>query len=378
MTRLFLFGTLIWGDLLARVAGRAVACVPATLPGWQVARAAAGDWPVLVAGGETEGLLTEPLGAEALARLDAYEAVFGYASESVEVAGPEGPVAARVYRGAEAGAGPWSLDAWRAAHGARTMLAAEEILRAVERDAPEAVGRRLAVIRGRAQGMLDARARIRTVTAGQETPADAVRVLEVRHPHDGFHRVEAWRIDHPRFDGGRSGPIAREISHVTDAATVLPWDPARDRVLVVEQLRIGALAKGDPRPWLLEPVAGLVDAGETAETTALRELEEEAGLVVGPGALHLVARYYPSPGGLAQVLTSYVAVCDLPDGSAGLHGLAAEHEDIRGHLVDFADLMAMVASGEAANAPLIMSAQWLALHRDRLERMAGAARDTKA
>ena len=140
----------------------------------------------------------------------------------------------------------------------------------------------------------------------------------------------------------------------------------RDRVLLVEQIRIGALAKGDPQPWMLEPVAGLIDAGETAETAAIRETAEEAGLNVDPQRFHFVGRYYPSPGGLAQILHSYVAVCDLPDDSDGLHGLDGEDEDIRVHVVPLDDLLAMVASGEAVNAPLIISAQWLALNRDTL------------
>lgn len=367
MSRYFLFGTLMWGDLLARVAGRAVSCAPATLDGWRVARAAGGDWPVLMPGGRAKGLLTEALDGEAAARLDWYEAAFGYAAGRMDVAGPDGPVAALVFRGDDGGgAGDWTLGPWIAANGARTLLAADEILRGRGRVAPAAMARRLAVVQGRAEAVVAARARRRAVTVGQETRADAVRVLDVAHPYDGFHRVEEWRIDHPRFDGTRSGPVERAISHVADAATVLPYDPVRDRVLLVEQIRIGALAKGDPLPWLLEPVAGLIDAGDDAEGTAVRELREEAGLEVAADALRLVGRYYPSPGGLAQVLTSFVALCDLPDGAAGLHGLDVEHEDIRGHLVGFDALMGMLATGEAANAPLILSAQWLALHRDGL------------
>ena len=249
---------------------------------------------------------------------------------------------------------------------AARVQAAAEILRSHGREAPEAVVARLGPIRARAQAVLDARAHRRPVTVGQEATADDVRIVERRPVFEGFHRLEVFRIDHPRYDGTRSGSVERTISEVADAATVLPYDPARDRVLLIEQVRIGPLAKGDPLPWMLEPVAGLVDGGETPASTALRELEEEAGLTVGAEALHLVARYYPSPGGLAQVLTSYVALCDLPDGAAGAGGLADEHEDIRGHLVTFDALTGMVSSGEAANAPLILSAQWLALHRGRL------------
>jgi nudix-type nucleoside diphosphatase (YffH/AdpP family) len=137
-------------------------------------------------------------------------------------------------------------------------------------------------------------------------------------------------------------------------------------VLVVQQIRMGPLAKGDPNPWLIEPVAGLIDAGESAESTALRELREEAGLGVQASALRRVGTYYPSPGAIAQVLTSYVALCDLPDGEGGLHGVDDEGEDIRTHVLSFDALMALIASGEAADAPLIVSAQWLALNRATL------------
>ncbi len=365
----------MWPDLLARVAGRAVRCTPAMLAGHSVERAAAGDWPVLVSrGAGAAGLLTDTLDDEAMARLDWYETAFGYAPERLDVTenaagGDAGPVAALAYRevGGPGGAGvPWDILTWTATHGMRTLLAADEVLRARGRVSPADIVTRRGVVQARAQGIVTARAYSRPVTVGDGMGAETVRVASVDYPYEGFHRVEEWRIDHPRFDGSRSGEITRAISHVTDAATVLPYDPVRDRVLVVEQIRAGALAKGDPRPWLIEPVAGLIDAGETPEGTALRELEEEAGLKITPEALHFVGRYYPSPGGLAQVLHSYVAVCDLPDEVAGLHGLAEEDEDIRGHLVPLADLMAMIPSGEAANAPLILSAQWIALNRARL------------
>jgi ADP-ribose pyrophosphatase len=81
-----------------------------------------------------------------------------------------------------------------------------------------------------------------------------------------------------------------------------------------------------------------------------------------------VAQYYPSPGICAEFLYSYVAVTDLPDGAAGVFGVEGEAEDIRGHLIRFDALMALVASGEAGNAPLILTAYWLAQNRDRLRK----------
>jgi len=138
----------------------------------------------------------------------------------------------------------------------------------------------------------------------------------------------------------------------------------RDRVLVIEQFRAGPLGRGDPAPWLLEPVAGRIDPGETPEETACRETVEEAGIRLR--TLHKVAEFYPTTGAVSEYLTAYVGIADLPDGAAGLHGLETEHEDIRGHLMPRAELMARIAGGRAPNGPLILTAFWLEVHAGRL------------
>lgn len=74
---------------------------------------------------------------------------------------------------------------------------------------------------------------------------------------------------------------------------VLTYDPVHDRVLLVEQFRAGPLARQEENPWRLEPIAGLIDRGETPEEAGLREAHEEAGLTLS--RLELVARSYPSP-----------------------------------------------------------------------------------
>jgi hypothetical protein len=91
---------------------------------------------------------------------------------------------------------------------------------------------------------------------------------------------------------------------------------------------------------------------------------EEAGLTLGD--LIEVAGYYPTTGAVTEFIYSYVALTDLPDGSAGVFGLDAEAEDIRGHLIDFDTLMTLVATGEVTNAPLILTALWLQRERPRL------------
>ncbi len=194
--------------------------------------------------------------------------------------------------------------------------------------------------------------------------SDNVRILQQTVPYQDFLSVQKTVLTHAKFGGGHSVPLTRLAVLSGDAVTVLPWDPVRQRVLLVEQFRAGPLARGDAQPWSLEAIAGRIDIGETPETAAKREAVEEAGLTLN--TLHKIAGYYPSPGILAEYITSFVAICDLPDGIAGIFGQADEAEDIRTHLVSLEDLMSMVQTGQVANAPLILSAFWLFQNRATL------------
>jgi len=150
----------------------------------------------------------------------------------------------------------------------------------------------------------------------------------------------------------------------TDATIVLPYDPVRDRVLLVEQFRVGPLARGDATQWQLEPIAGHIDAGETPRDAALREAQEEAGLTLHH--LEKVAEVYATPGTSTEFYYIFLGLTDLPDDIIGIGGLTSEGEDIRSHLMAFDDLMGFVDRFSAANTPLVLSALWLARHRERL------------
>ncbi len=194
-------------------------------------------------------------------------------------------------------------------------------------------------------------------------PGD-LNAVALRQPYARFFAMEEVDIGWRRFDRSMVPPVTRAAFVSGDAVTVLPYDPRRDRVLLIEQFRAGPHLRGDPQPWQLEAIAGRIDPGEMPETAARREAVEEAGLDLGE--LLFVAGYYPSPGAVTEYLHSYVALAELPDGVAGVFGLASEHEDIRGHLIGFDRLMDLITSGEVANAPLILTAYWLARERSRL------------
>lgn len=371
---LFLFGTLRHAPLLNNVAGVDLATEPARLPGHAILHAVSPDgaeqkFPVCLphAGSWAEGVLIRPDEA-ARARLDAYERVFGYDLGRIRVETAAGPLEAAVYQpesGRWSGGGTWSLDAWAKRTGALTTEVAGEVMALLAAGtAPRSIDARYPMLESLVASRARARANPAPATQRRVAAPDDTQIEAHRRPYTWFFATEESDLRFRRFDGGFSAPVTRAGFLMADAVTVLPYDPIRDTVMLVEQFRYGPHLRGDPNPWSLEPIAGRIDGMETPEAAARRETLEETGLRVG--ALDFVGRYYVSPGAVSEYLYSYVARIDMPPEAAGIGGLDDEHEDIRSHVVPFARLMALIDSGEVENAPLLISAQWLAMHRDRL------------
>lgn len=200
------------------------------------------------------------------------------------------------------------------------------------------------------------------------TATDA-ELLEREPLYRGFFRLERWHVRHRLFDGGWTGTFQREVFVRHEASVVLLFDPARDRLVMVEQFRAPALGRV-ANPWLLELVAGLIDKDESPAEVACREAVEEAGCTVQ--ALLPIARYLPSPGGSDEFVHLYLGVVDS-EGVGGIHGLDDEHEDIRVHLVPLAEVPALLASGQVNNAASLIALQWLLLNRVRLPELLAQA-----
>ena len=218
-------------------------------------------------------------------------------------------------------------------------------------------------MRARAQSALWAlRAPARGV--GLEMTRDLVQPRGRRHPYRGFFSVEEHDVSFQKFDGTHSPVVTRAAFVSSDATIVLPYDPVTDRVLLVEQFRAGSYVRGDRYPWCLEPIAGLIDAGETPEQAAIREAKEEAGLELHH--LELISQTYPSPGSSAEFFHVYLGLVDLPASTDLIAGLATEAEDIRSHIFTFPAFMDQIDSGSFCVGTTVLAGLWLARHRDRL------------
>lgn len=194
---------------------------------------------------------------------------------------------------------------------------------------------------------------------------DAIDVIEREVCFRGFYRLDRLRLRHRQFSGQMGPELSRELFVRHDAVCVLPYDPQRDEVVLIEQFRVGAMEKSQ-NPWMLELVAGLIDKAEEPEEVARREAVEEADLTLT--SLWPITAYYPSPGGSDEFVHLFVGRCTA-EGAGGVHGLAEEGEDIRVHVLSFADALAALREGRIINAAAIIALQWLALNRDEVRGM---------
>lgn len=139
----------------------------------------------------------------------------------------------------------------------------------------------------------------------------------------GFVRLR--RLTFETMVRGRPATVDREVHHHGHGCAVLAYDPAARTAVLVRQFRSGAHAAGRD-PFLLEAVAGLVEAGEDPAETVRREAIEEAGLALD--ALEKVATAFSSPGTVTEEVHLFLARYDRATPRQGGGGVAGEHEEI--------------------------------------------------
>lgn len=182
------------------------------------------------------------------------------------------------------------------------------------------------------------------------------KILEDRAAYSGFFKLRRVTVEYDRFDGSGSGPQVREVLVRSDASAALLYDPAADKVVMIEEYRAGAHLAG-VSPWLIDIVAGRIEAGQSPLETVRREIVEEAGLA--PGRILPIGSYLAAPHLSSERLHLFCATVDAAR-ARGIHGLAQEGEDIRPVVLDRAAAIALPAS-----RPLSL---WAALALDWLDR----------
>ena len=189
-----------------------------------------------------------------------------------------------------------------------------------------------------------------------------LEILEKTQSHDGFFKLNVYKLRHKLFEGGWSQVITRELFERGHAVGVLLHDPELDCILMVEQFRLGVAVAGQgDSPWPLEIVAGMLDKDKPAEEVARMEAQEEAHCEVGE--LEPIQGYYASSGGTSEHVQIFYGQIDASGLAGRIAGLDDESEDIKVHLIPVDQIRPLLKSGKINNAMAVIALQWFLLNK---------------
>ena len=191
-----------------------------------------------------------------------------------------------------------------------------------------------------------------------------VEIDSIRRVWQGRSALDLIEFRHRRFDGAMSARRSWEVWRRGPGVALLPYDPAADALVLIDQFRLPALAAGVD-PVMVEIPAGFREAGESIEASLLREASEETGLE--PDRLMRIGDFLLSPGGSDEIVTIFAGRVTAPAGGiAGLAGLASEHEDIQVRVWSARAAIAAVLGGKITNSVTAIALLWFALRHETL------------
>ena len=369
---IFVFGTLKSETLRTIVLGRELApkdICTASIKGFCVYWAKEGPFPVMVPkeGSEAHGLVLKNLSDVDVERLNYYELGFDYVLSPTYVETNVGPAEASAYfcnNSDMATKKSWSYDDWLSDHSEVQYIAAKEFLDFFDTKYGDTAQAMYNKIFKRAEVYANEAANLSKVIENGPENSINIQVENIQREYLGFFALNQISLKYSQFDGDISELKNRVILMGSEASLILPYDPVLDKVLLVEQFRIGPFCRGDRAPWVFEPVAGIIEVGETPDEAAKREVFEEAGLEVTQ--LVKMGSGYPNPGEATSYFYNYIAIVDLSEYSPGIYGAKNEGEDIRTHVVDFNTVLNWSVSNKLRVLPLNTMVLWLALNKLKL------------
>ncbi len=187
-----------------------------------------------------------------------------------------------------------------------------------------------------------------------------------RRAFDDFFKIDEFLVSHERIDGTMSAGQKRLVFERGDAVAVLLLNVDIKSVVLVEQFRVAVLVgrrrddQSTPEGWITETVAGVIDANETPEAAAIREVFEETGYQIHQP--QLISRFFSSPGGTSERVFLYFA--EVTDTDRIGKGGGIGDEDIKVVQLAIDELFDRLAHGSIEDSKLLIGAYWL---QDRLK-----------
>lgn len=188
-----------------------------------------------------------------------------------------------------------------------------------------------------------------------------VEIRKQRRVFDDVFKVDEIIVAHQRQDGTMSPDERRLVFERGDAAAVLLFNRDRNCVVLVDQFKVPTLIgrrRDDPATtdgWIVEPIAGMVEAHETPRAAAIRECMEETGYRIRDP--QPIGTFFSSAGGTSErIFLFYAEVGD--DDLAGTGG-GVDDEDIQRLDMPLDQLFRRLGEGSIDDSKLAIAAYWL-------------------
>ena len=186
---------------------------------------------------------------------------------------------------------------------------------------------------------------------------DRIRIHKVETLSHDWFLLQKTTFDYRRGDGTWQRQT-RETYDRGNGATILLYNRERRTVVLVRQFRFPTYGNGHDG-FLIEAAAGLLDRASPEERIKA-EVEEETGYRIG--AVRKIFEAFMSPGSVTERLHFFVGEYDPASRPGQGGGVAEEGEDIEVLELPIELALALMASGEIADAKTIMLLQYAALH----------------
>ena len=183
------------------------------------------------------------------------------------------------------------------------------------------------------------------------------KIINEKDLYSGFFKLKKIEFIHQKHDGSWTDQVNREIFGGSHVSTLLPYDPKKKEIILIQQFRAGIISRYD-EDYLFEIVAGIIDDNELPDETAKRECLEETGCDVNK--ITPILDYFPSPGSSESFYHLFLGEVDSFDGER-IRGLVTESENILVKSYKVEEVRNMLMQGKIKNGLTLIALQWFFL-----------------
>lgn len=194
-----------------------------------------------------------------------------------------------------------------------------------------------------------------------------IEVVSEKRAYDGYIKVDEAVVKEVSENGKEvSYPRSKVVR--PDAVAVIVYNSDEENIILVKQHRYPT--QGKVNEEIYEIVAGKIDEGESTESAAIREVEEEIGYRIKEENLLYRSSFFASPGYSSEVIHLFAASVSNEDKVSDGGGVDGEHENIEIHNIPVSEFFKIFGNDEIVDAKTIIAANalWHLRNSDRVEK----------